>query len=102
MFPAVTLAALMLGVSALPVNAADEPETAVEDAIEEVVEDVAEKEASDGRPADADVGEASYNTANCDSDEAGKAMTDDGDEDASEEDGEQAMEMDADCEPLPK
>ena len=80
----------------------DEADDATEK-VEEIVEERAAEEASDGEPADADVGEASYNVSDCspgtDEDADAEDDEDEGDEEDTDAEGEEAIE---DCEPVVK
>ena len=89
-------AVLLCGTLALAgvVSAEDKPsEEGIEEKVEEIVEERAAEEASDGEPADADVGEASYNVENCD------PATSDGDAEGADDgaDAEAAAESDEDA-----
>lgn len=82
-------------------QAADEP--VAEDVVADVVDERAEQDdsAEEAKPADADVGEASYNTANC-------AEPEQGDGDSGQEkvadagDAVDAVDMDVECEQVIK
>jgi len=83
---------------------ADE-DTETEAKVEKIVEERAAEE-EDGEPEDADVGEASYNTENCEpANEAEELVADDADADADEGEDEdvEVTEKDMDeCEPVEK
>jgi len=91
---------LGLCLSAGTVLAADPPSDESSDTVaDEVITDVVEERAgadADAKPEDADVGEASYNTADC-----ADAMPEQGE---SEEVGDavEAVDMDAECEQVVK
>ena len=102
-FLLLSCAALAIGGTAFAQD--DEADDATEK-VEEIVEERAAEEASDGEPADADLGEASYNVADCspgtdeDADASGDAEAeDDEDEEDTDAEGEEAIE---DCEPVVK